>query len=128
VSDKARREALDRVLAEDAERVRASCERAPSLWPGVRARLHERTRAARSPRLGLAMSLTASTAAVAGLLLGVLLGPRIGLFGGEDTQTVATSTSTQDEWGNVGSLIADGSSTTLDDVYLSVNEEGGGEK
>jgi hypothetical protein len=128
MSDEIRQEALDRVLAEDAERVRARYERAPSLWSDVHVRLHERTRAARFPRLGFVMSLTASTAAVAGLLLGVLLGPRIGLFGGEDAQAAATSTSTQDEWGSVGSLVADGSSTTLDYVYLAVNEEGGEEQ
>jgi len=89
----------------------------PSLWPAVRAR----TTASAHRRLGPWMALTASTAAAAGLLIGVLLGPREGAWGSVGQASAEFS----DDWSDVGSLVADGSISTLDRIYLEEAEEGG---
>ncbi|MBM3318527.1 MAG: hypothetical protein FJY75_11810 [Candidatus Eisenbacteria bacterium] len=67
------------------------------------------------------MALTASTAAAAGLLIGVLLGPREGSWGSVGQASAEFS----DDWSDVGSLVADGSISTLDRIYLEETEEGG---
>jgi len=122
----------------EAERVRAHCQDCPRcrralaevqsvwralgedpspelprpLWPLLGQRLGK----PRSPRARLVLALSASAAGVAGLLLGVLLGSQ--LIG-------APGAWQQETWSEVGSLLADGEQSTLDQVYVSGFEEGG---
>ncbi len=78
------------------------------IWPLVHERLHPgRTLAAR-----LSWAGATAFAAAAGLAIGILLAP-----GGAAT----TEAWEQATWGEVGSLLADG--TGLDQIYLDVPEE-----
>ncbi len=86
------------------------------LWPMVRGRLKSRI----SFRFRLLIAATSSAAAAAGLAVGFLMGPSAG----------STAVSWQEEtWAAVGSLVADGSAITFDDVYFSTaSDEGGDER
>jgi len=129
------------VTAEEAGRIRAHCTDCPRcrralaetravwdalgndaspelprpLWPLLRARLEKPI----SPRARLALTVSASAAAVAGLILGIYLGSQ---FMG------APSAWQQETWTQVGSLLADGGQGTLDQVYVSGFDEGGDEQ
>jgi anti-sigma factor RsiW len=108
-------------LIDDARAAQAESAAEPSLWPAVRARLHTRR-----PRFGFVMIATSSAAAVAGLVIGVLLGPGTGLFHRSGGETQTSAQWTQASWVEIGSLLADGT-TTLDNVYLSETDDGGKE-
>jgi len=128
-----------RLAAEESARVRAHCLACPAchqalremealcaaldaaaapvlsrpLWPLVTARL-ERD----APRLRLALRLGAAAAAVAGVFLGALLGsPRVG-----DEHSWQ-----QETWAQIGSLLED-DEATLDNIYLSLADQGGEEQ
>ena len=127
--------------AEEAARIRAHCDECPdcrralteaqavwgvlgeaappalpaSLWPVVEARIERQ----RSPRARLTWALGASAAAAAGLILGIVLGSQfLGAPGAWEQET----------WTQVGSLIADGGESTLDEVYVSGFSEEGDEQ
>jgi len=130
----------DELSPQETERVRAHCSQCPacdrlrretesvhralaadpsipwpdSFWPLLRERLPRRF----SRRARLSLALGASAAAVAGLAAGVLFGSL-----GGSTQASAP----QATWTEVGSQVADGSSSSLDEVYLSVASDEGGE-
>jgi anti-sigma factor RsiW len=112
-------ECVRAALIDDA---RAADAAGPSVWPAVRARLRERRR----PRFGFVMIATSSVAAVAGLVIGMVLGPGTELFGRSAGETQPAAQWTQANWVEIGSLLADGT-TTLDNVYLSETDEGGAE-
>ncbi len=114
-------ERVQAVLVDDARAAHDAAAAEASVWPSVHARLHERR-----PRLGFLMIATSSAAAVAGLVIGALLGPGTGLFSHSAGQTQAATQWTQASWAEVGTLLADGT-TTLDNVYLSETDEGGEE-
>lgn len=109
-------ERLQGFLREDSAALDEAWARLPSLWPGVRARALAPAR----PRFGFLMTLSASTAAVAGLLIGALLVPR----GNDDSALIASQAVTGGDWDEVGSLIAGGAGTSLDEIYLADAEEG----
>lgn len=78
------------------------------LWPHVHGRLHP----GRSLTARLSWAGATAFAAAAGLAIGILVAP----------ETVATAeTWEQATWGEVGSLLADGSG--LDQIYLDLPEE-----
>ena len=101
--------ALHRVLEAD-----AALDPPQSLWPLVRARLERQD----GSGLRLWFALSASGAALAGLLLGVILGS---LEESRDSWQ-------QETWTEVGSLLAGGAETTLDEAYLAQETEEGGDK
>lgn len=118
----AQSERVQAVLVDDARAAQDAAAAEPSVWPAVCARLRERRR----PRFGFVMIATSSAAAAAGLMIGVLLGPGTELFSPSAGQTQASTQWTQTGWAEIGSLLADGT-TTLDNVYLSETDEGGEE-
>jgi anti-sigma factor RsiW len=118
----AQNERVQAALIDDARAAHDAAVVEPSVWPAVRARLRERRR----PRFGFVMIATSSAAAAAGLVIGVLLGPGTELFNRSTGQTQASTQWTQEGWTEIGSLLADGT-TTLDNVYLSETDEGGEE-
>ncbi len=95
-------------------------DRAPlpePLWPLIRDRLPRRVRRA-SWRVRVAFALGSLAAAVAGLIGGVEFGANLGL----------TTQTPQSTWTEVGSVLADGSNSTLDNVYLALGTQNGSEQ
>jgi ferric-dicitrate binding protein FerR (iron transport regulator) len=100
---------------DEAVRRALDADRAPlpqPLWPLVRERLRRP-----SPRVRLAFALGGIAAAIVGLLAGVEFGSPRGL----------TADTPQATWTEVGSVLADGSTSTLDNVYLALGTESGSE-
>ncbi len=82
----------------------------PSLWPSIHARLAP----AVSRRMRTALAAGGLAASLAGLVVGILLG---------SVRQVPQVTWQEETWTQVGSLLADESGTTLDDVYLAAAAE-----
>ncbi|MFH1143927.1 MAG: hypothetical protein V1774_05225 [Candidatus Eisenbacteria bacterium] len=83
------------------------------LWPLIEARVHHAAR-----RGVLLLRLGGAAAAVAGLLLGVFLGSPL---------TPRGDSWQQETWAELGSLLTEENEATLDNIYLSMAEEGGEE-
>lgn len=85
------------------------------VWPSVRRRLREE----RSSRTGIAFRLGASFAAAAGLLIGLYMGS-IDLSGG-----IAGTETDKETWSEFGSLLGMESDGSLDNLFLSADDEEG---
>ncbi|MCK4304093.1 MAG: hypothetical protein KAY24_07630 [Candidatus Eisenbacteria sp.] len=92
----------------------AASEPPRPLWPLIHARLGQRP----TRRLRALFALSASAAAVTGVLLGILLGSA-----GQSAQDQWQ----QETWAEVGSMLADGTTLTLGDVYLASQADEGDE-
>ena len=98
--------------ADEVVRRALAADRAPlpqPLWPLIRDRWPRAVRRA-SPRVRLAFATGAALAACAGLFLGARLGAGYG----------RADEAPQTAWAEVGSVLSDGSTTTLGDIYFAV--------
>jgi len=84
------------------------------VWPEIRRRLGRR----RAPAPRYSFALGAAAAALVGVMIGAAIHP---------ATEVSAVTWQQESWAEVGTLVTDGTGTSLADLYFAVTDDEGGE-